>query len=99
LIYQIDIKGLDYKNKMWNKQLIYTIYNATVIPVTCCTVTLSVYSRGYSDTIGYVYDKQRLTFFQYANQIAQSAMVGYFIGIIYPVGIPACIGYLYMTEA
>lgn len=84
---------------MLNMQILTKIYKPTVIPVTYCTVGLSVYSRGYSDRIENMIYKREITFFKYTVNLVESSLFGYCIGIMYPVGIPAYIGYLYLTEA
>ena len=83
---------------MWSHKFLTTIYKATVIPVTMCTVTLSVYTAGYADHDDILRDRREFTMFQFARRTIESAMFGYCVGIMYPVGIPACIGYLYLTE-
>lgn len=80
------------------RQLFNTIYRSTVTPVTYCTVGLSVYSRGYSDSIESIMYSREITMSTYAINMVESAFIGYCVGIAYPVGIPACIGYLYLTE-
>jgi hypothetical protein len=83
---------------MLTQQLLTTIYKATVVPVTICSVTMSVYSRAYADEYDYAYGKRKFTMFQYMTGLTESTLFGYCIGTIYPVGIPALIGYLYLTE-
>ena len=83
---------------MWNRQLLSTIYKSTVIPVTCYTIALSVYSRGYSDRIESIIYQRETSMFTYTFNMIESAVFGYCIGMLYPVGIPATIGYLYATR-
>ena len=80
------------------RQLFNTIYRATVTPVTYCTVGLSVYSRGYSDSVESILYSREITMSKYTINMVESAIIGYCVGIAYPVGIPASIGYLYLTE-
>jgi hypothetical protein len=80
------------------RQLFNTIYRSTVTPVTYCTVGLSVYSRGYSDSIESIMYSREIAMSTYAINMVESAFIGYCVGIAYPVGIPASIGYLYLTE-
>ena len=83
---------------MWNRQIISKLYKSTVVPVTYCTVGLSVYSRGYSDIIDIILHRPKLSIFKYTCSIIESSLWGYCIGITYPIGIPATIGYLYVTR-
>ena len=80
------------------KMRLTTIYKSTVIPVTYCTVILSVYSRGYSDRMESLLYNREIPFLKYTLVFLESSLLGYCIGITYPVGIPASIGYLYLTE-
>ena len=80
------------------KMRLTAIYKSTVIPITYCTVTLSVYSRGYSDRMESLLYNREIPFLKYATALFESSLVGYCIGIMYPVGIPAAIGYLYLTD-
>jgi hypothetical protein len=80
------------------RQLFNTIYRSTVTPVTYCTVGLSVYSRGYSDSVESILYSREITMSKYAINMVESAFIGYCVGIAYPIGIPASIGYLYLTE-
>jgi hypothetical protein len=83
---------------MFNRQLLTAFYKATVIPVTICSVTMSVYSRAYADEHDYTLGKRKFTMVQYLLGITESTLFGYCIGTIYPIGIPAVAGYLYLTE-
>ena len=83
---------------MWNRQLLSTFYKSTVIPVTYCTVALSVYSLGYSDMVESIIYHHKPNMITYTFNIIESSAFGCCIGIIYPVGIPATIGYLYTTR-
>ena len=85
---------------MLNKQLFTAIYKATVIPVTCCTVPLSVYSRGYSDQCDRMLSKPPppYTIYTHVISLLESGLLGYCIGITYPIGIPGIIAYIYLTE-
>ncbi len=68
------------------------------MPVTCCTVGLSVYSRGYSDRMESVINQHNISTFTYTCSMIESSLWGYCIGIMYPIGIPATIGYVYATR-
>lgn len=84
---------------MFNRQLLTTIYKATVVPITICSVTMSVYSRAYSDEYDYAYEYRKFNLPEYITGITESTLFGCCVGAFYPVGIPALIGYLYLTEA
>jgi hypothetical protein len=79
-------------------QLFTLFYKRTVTPITCCTVAFSVYTRGYSDGIQTYFGKLDTGIRQYLIGNIESALLGYIIGVTYPIGIPACIGYVYFTE-
>lgn len=83
---------------MFNRQLLTTIYKATVVPITICSVTMSVYSRAYSDEYDYAYGYRKFNMVEYFTGITESTLFGCCIGAFYPVGIPGLIGYLYLTE-
>jgi len=76
-----------------------SIYKTTVTPVTLCTATISVYTRGYSDGCDYKKNIKNVSALQTVLQVSQAALVGYCIGITYPIGIPSYIGYLYLYDA
>lgn len=80
------------------QQLFTLFYKRTVKPVTYCTVAFSVYTRGYSDGIQTYFGKLPLGIQQYIVSNIESAFLGYIIGVTYPIGIPACIGYMYFEE-
>jgi hypothetical protein len=83
---------------MWNRQIIYKFYKTTVMPVTCCTVSLSVYSRGYSDRMESVINQHKTSTFIYVCNMIESSLWGYCVGVMYPIGIPATIVYLYVND-
>ena len=83
---------------MFSRQLLTEFYRATVVPITICSVTMSVYSRAYSDNCDYASGKRKFTMFQYVIGMAESTLFGCCIGTMYPIGIPAVAGYLYLTE-
>ena len=84
---------------MFGRQLLTEFYKSTVVPVTICSVTMSVYSRAYSDQCDYAIGNKKFTMFQYLLGMTESTLFGCCIGAIYPIGIPALAGYLYLTEA
>ena len=83
---------------MFNIQLLTAFYKATVIPVTICSVTMSVYSRAYADEYDYTLGKRKFTMVEYVSSLVESTLFGCCIGATYPIGIPAVAGYLYLTE-
>jgi hypothetical protein len=83
---------------MFSRQLLTEFYRATVVPVTICSVTMSVYSRGYSDSYEFVYGKKKFTAVEYVTSLIESTLFGCCVGTTYPIGIPALAGYLYLTE-
>lgn len=73
-------------------------YTRTVKPITGISVIVSVYSNGYSNGVDLLLDdNKRLSFVPFVLDLAQSAVIGSCIGIIYPVSIPLLVTYEYMT--
>ena len=83
---------------MFSRHILTEFYKATVVPVTICSVTMSVYSRGYSDSYEFIYGKRQFTMVEYVASLVESTLFGCCIGATYPIGIPAVAGYLYLTE-
>ena len=78
-----------------------TMYNKTVKPVTAIITTFTVYSKGYYDAVTDLQLNRPPSFTGILLGITESSLLGYCIGMTYPVSIPiaiASIVYLNKTK-
>jgi hypothetical protein len=69
----------------------YSIFQKTVKPVTAMTTTFTVYSKGYYDAVTDLQFNRPPSFTGILIGITESSLLGYCIGMTYPVSIPIAI--------
>ncbi len=70
----------------------YSIFQKTVKPVTGLTTVFTVYIKGYYDAVTDLQLNRAPSFVGILVGITESSLLGYCIGMTYPVSIPIIIG-------
>lgn len=74
------------------------IYSKTVKPVTACVMTFALYTKGYHDSVTDLQLNRPTSFVGIVLGVTESSLLGYSIGITYPISIPLAMIYVYNTK-
>ncbi len=69
-----------------------SVFRQTVKPVTGLTTVFTVYIKGYYDAVTDLQLNRPPSFTGILLGITESSLLGYFIGMTYPVSVPIIIG-------
>ncbi len=74
--------------------MLRSIFDKSVKPVTACVMIFTVYTKGYYDAVVDVHLNRPCTFIGIVVGVVESSLLGYSIGMTYPISIPIAIGYI-----
>jgi hypothetical protein len=76
----------------------HSIYRQTVKPVSACTTIFTVYAKGYHDAVTDLQFNRPPSFTGILLGVTEGSLIGYFMGMTYPISIPIAIAYAIKTK-